>query len=143
MQQNFFDNLEKLRRAYIRRMDPICEKYRLTRNELVVIHYLSENPERNRAADIVTFRGMAKSHVSMSISQLEQQGKICRHSDPEDRRTVQLELTAAALPIAEEARQVFAELEAQIYDGVTPEEWEAFQSFARKVSGNIARVGLL
>lgn len=142
MQTNFFDNLAKVRKAYARCSDPICEKWELTHNELQILHFLADNPDRNRAADIVTYRGLAKSHVSMSIAHLEEIGMLRKETDANDRRTVHLTLTASAAPVIEEVRLAFSQLERQIFSGVTKEELQAFQSLSQKATCNIARMGL-
>ena len=79
-------------------MDPICKKWDLTRNELDVLLFLANNPEFDRAVDIVNNRGLSKSHVSLSISNLERRGVLERIDDPDDRRTVHLRLLPQSMP---------------------------------------------
>ena len=82
---NYFDTMAKAQKGYARLMDPICKKWDLTRNELDVLLFLANNPEFDRAVDIVNNRGLSKSHVSLSISNLERRGFLERIDDPDDR----------------------------------------------------------
>ena len=90
---NYFDTMARAQKGYARLLEPICKKWDLTRNELDVMLFLANNPDFDRAVDIVNHRGLAKSHVSMSVTNLESRGLLERISDPADRRTVHLKLT--------------------------------------------------
>lgn len=142
MQNNFFFNLAQLKKAFARSMEEVCAKWDLTQNELSVLFFLAAYPGKDRASDIVLYRGLAKSHVSLSISQLEKAGLLIKQPDPTDRRSVHLKLTESGAAIAEEAKAVMAQLEAVLFRDVTPEEMEGFQAFAQKVIRNIAQMGL-
>ena len=53
MQFAFFETALRAQKSYSRLMEPVCKKWNLTHNELDVLLFLANNPERNRAADIV------------------------------------------------------------------------------------------
>ncbi|MBQ9149238.1 MAG: MarR family transcriptional regulator [Oscillospiraceae bacterium] len=140
MQFNYFDIMARAQKGYARLLDPICKKWDLTRNELDVLLFLSNNPEQDRAVDIVNNRGMSKSHVSLSITNLESRGLLTRREDAADRRTVHLALTEAAQPIAETGRMAQRRFFSYIHQGVTQEQIEMMVDFARKVSENIKNI---
>lgn len=140
MELHFFDTVLRARKEYSRTLEPICEEWDLTRNELDVLLFLLNNPELDRAADIVTHRGMAKSHVSLSVTSLEERGLVSRQADPKDRRTVHLKLSDAAREIAEIGREAQRGFFARIYRGLTQEEMEAGRASMQKVSRNIAEL---
>ena len=71
---NYFDTMARAQKGYARLLEPICKKWNLTRNELDVILFLANNPDYDRAVDIVNHRGLSKSHVSLSINSLESRG---------------------------------------------------------------------
>ena len=102
-QLNYFDTMARAQKGYARLLEPICKKWDLTRNELDVILFLSNNPDFDRAVDIVNHRGLAKSHVSMSVTSLESRGLLERIPDPADRRTIHLKLTEKAKEITDVA----------------------------------------
>lgn len=134
---NYFDILGQSQRAYGRQLEPVCKKWQLTRNELDVMLFLYNNPEFDRAADIVTRRGIAKSHVSMSVASLTARGLLERRFSETDRRTAHLSLTEQGSAIAGEAREAQKAFFALLYDGVTEEEFRQWDSITRKICGNI------
>ena len=134
---HFFDILLKAQKHYGKRLEPVCKQKKLTRNELEVLLFLHNNPSFDRAADIVSCRGIAKSHVSLSVKNLECRGLLVRCFEPADRRTAHLVLTEQGRAIAGEGclaqRRFFEEL----FAGVTEEEAALWKSITQKVCGNI------
>lgn len=140
MRVDYFETMLRARKGYSRVMDPICQQWDLTRNELDVILFLYNNPEFDRASDVATRRGMAKSHVSLSVNTLESKGLLRRRPDTEDRRTVHLELVGDAEHIANQGRAAQAEFFGRIYAGLTVDEIATWVRIAGKVSSNIANL---
>ena len=134
---DFFDALNQSRKNYTRQLEPVCRKWDLTRSEVDVLLFLHNNPRYDRAADIVTHRGMTKSHVSMSVSSLEQRGLLERRFSEKDRRTAHLLLTEQGCIVAGEARQLQQAFFQALYAGVTPEEIQIWEQATRKVHDNI------
>lgn len=137
---NYFDTMAKAQKGYARLMDPICKKWDLTRNELDVLLFLANNPDYDRAVDIVNNRGMSKSHVSLSITNLESRGFLKRRDDPADRRTVHLELLPAAKEVTEAGQLAQKRFFSYLHQGVTQEQIELMMDFARKVNENIKNI---
>jgi len=137
MEFNYFDIMMRAQKAYARVMDPICKQWELTRNELDVLLFLANNPEYDRASDIVLNRGIAKSHVSLSVTNLEAQGLLLRQPDSEDRRTVHLKLTGDAWKIAEAGQEAQQRFFSRLHHGVSQEELNHWRAFTRKVGENI------
>ena len=133
----YFDILSKSQKAYSRQLEPVCRQWGLTRNEVDVLLFLYNNPAYDRAADIVTRRGMTKSHVSLSVASLAQKGLLERRYTPEDRRTVHLKLLDNGAKIAAEAQQAQEQFFRQLYRGVSPEDLEVFNSITKIVIQNI------
>ena len=140
MRQDYFETMFRARKGYSRLMDPICRQWDLTRNELDVLLFLYNNPEYDRASDVAARRGMAKSHVSLSVSTLESKGLLRRRTDPEDRRTVHLELIGDARDIAAQGKQAQILFFGKIYAGLTEEEIAFWARVTEKVSQNIANL---
>jgi len=133
---NYFDIMGMAKKNYGKALEPLCRKWELTRNELDILLFLYNNPEFDRAADIVSRRGIAKSHVSMSVASLEERGALTRRFDPEDRRQAHLELTEQGQEIAGEARAVQHGYFSGLYQGVTEEELEVWREITQKVCDN-------
>lgn len=137
---SYFDILSQSQKAYGRQMEPVCKKWDLTRSEVDVLLFLYNNPQYDRAADIVTRRGMTKSHVSMSVASLADRGLLERRSSPDDRRTIQLKLLEKGLQIAAEAREAQQRFFRMLYDGISAEELEMWGKTTQKVFDNIEKV---
>lgn len=137
---NYFDTMARAQKGYARLLEPICKKWDLTRNELDVILFLSNNPSYDRAVDIVNHRGLAKSHVSMSVASLETRGLLERIPDPADRRTVHLHLTEKAKEVAELGVRVQKQFLDYLHQGITEEQLELMRLFAERVYENIKNI---
>ena len=133
----YFDILSQSQKAYSRQLEPVCRKWDLTRSEVDVLLFLHNNPEYDRAADIVTRRGMTKSHVSMSVANLADRGLLARQTSPDDRRTTHLRLLEEGAKIAAEAREAQQGFFDMLYEGISPEELALWENITQKVVGNI------
>lgn len=141
MRTQFLGNMAIIRKAHGHFMEPVCEKYGLTQNELNILMLLSEEGAPNRAADIVLYHGMTKSHVSISVSHLVQLGLLHKEPDPENRRVDLLQLTEAAAPIIADGSQAFELFEAQICQGISREKNAQFINLFDKMAQNAADFG--
>lgn len=139
-QFNYFDIMSRAQKGYARLLDPLCRKWDLTRNELDVLLFLANNPDYDRAVDIVNHRGLSKSHVSLSINSLEDRGFLRREEDPYDRRTVHLHLESAAKPVVEAGQMAQKRFFSYLHQGVTQEQIDLMMDFARKVNENIRNI---
>ena len=137
---SFFDILNQSQKAYSRQLEPVCKKWDLSRSEMDVLLFLYNNPGYDRAADIVTRRGMAKSHVSMSVANLCDLGLLVRHFSAEDRRTAHLELTDRGKEIAAEGKQAQQIFFDQIYQGIPVEELVLWEKITGQVRENIEKI---
>ena len=137
---NYFDTMARAQKGYARLLEPICKKWELTRNELDVMLFLANNPDYDRAVDIVTNRGLAKSHVSMSVASLEERGLLQRIPDPVDRRTVHLRLTEKSREITDVACKRQKQFLDYLHQGVTEEQLEMMRLFAERVHQNIQNI---
>ena len=139
-QFNYFDTMARAQKGYARLLEPICKKCDLTRNELDVLLFLANNPDFDRAVDIVNHRGLAKSHVSMSVTSLENRGLVERIPDPLDRRTVHLKLTEQAKEITDWGCRVQKQFMDYLHQGVTEEQLALMRMFADRVYENIRNI---
>jgi MarR family transcriptional regulator for hemolysin len=137
---NYFDVMASAKKSYSRLLDPICQEWKLTRNELDIMLFLYNNPEYNRAADIVSHRGIAKSHVSLSVASLEEKGLLLRRFSEQDRRTAHLELPEPGRVIAAQAREMQLRYFSALYRGISPEEFEIWKNITQKVWDNVRKI---
>ena len=134
---NYFNTLGMAKKSYNLLLAPVCSKWEITRNELDVLLFLQNNPGYDRATDIVAYRGMAKSHVSMSVAKLESRELLVRRYDEADRRTAHLVLTEQGAAIAGEAKTYQTQFFAALYQGISQEELATWGRITEKVCSNI------
>ena len=137
---DYFAIVSKSRKAYAKFLEPVCKKWELTRNELDVMLFLNNNPEYNRASDIVLHRGMVKSHVSMSVASLEGQGLLERSFSETDRRTALLKLTSQGLRIAVEAAEVQGRFFQLLFNGISDKQFLEMARISQQIYENIQQI---
>ena len=134
---SYFDILNKTKKMYNHQLEPVCKKWDLTRSEVDVLLFLYNNPQYDRAVDIVTHRGMTKSHVSLSVTSLEERRFLERQFSAEDRRMAHLRLTEAGAGIAGEAKLAQKTFIDNLYAGISEEEMAFMEALTQKVVKNI------
>ena len=133
----YFDTLSQSQKIYTRQLEPVCHKWELTRSELDVLLFLYNNPHYSRAADIVVHRGMTKSHVSLSVVNLEQRGFLERQFSAEDRRAANILLTPQGRQVAAEGKQSQQHFFEALYQDITEEEFRLWEAVTEKIRANI------
>ena len=139
---HLFDHYMVGERAYSQMMMAVCEKYALTYAELTVVMFLANNPSLDTASDIVKYQNLAKSHVSVSVRELEEQGMLSREYRDGDRRTVHLCLTAKAKPVISSARAAQQRFANVMLSEISEEEKETLIRILRKIDQNIVAQSL-
>ena len=133
----FFDILGQSQKVYSKLLEPVCRKWDLTRSEVDVLLFLYNNPQYDRAADIVVHRGMAKSHVSMSVASLADRGILERLESLEDRRAVRLQLSGEGKAVAVDAQKAQRQFFDLLYLDISEEELVIWEKINQKVCKNI------
>lgn len=80
----------------------IGAEYGLTAIDVSILVFLSNNPTKKRASDIVDLKGLSKGNVSASIENLSKKGFIKILPDLNDKRYKNLELTDSSKKIIDE-----------------------------------------
>ena len=137
MRADYFEMTRRAQRLYAQLMEPLCTAHNVSRSELDVLLFLHNNPEYDRAADIVAHRGMVKSQVSVSVANLQERGLLLRSADPEDRRTVHLSLTAPAVEIARAGQALQRKFFEGLFAGISHEELMHWQMLIGIIDGNL------
>lgn len=139
---HLFDHYMLGERAYTQMMMTVCEKYELTYAELTVIMFLANNPSLDTASDIVKYQNLAKSHVSVSVRELEEQGLLFREHRDGDRRTDHLCLTPKASTVIADARDAQQRFANAMLSEISEEEKVALVRILRKIDQNIVAQAL-
>ena len=133
----FFEHLSGMKRLYEKKTAPVEEKYHLTNLEFNVLMFLANNPEYDRASDIVKRRGFTKSHVSMTVRSLMDRGLLTGEYHGRDRRTIHLKLCDSAGEIVAQGRLAQEDFGKTLIKGLTGEELEQMCRFFQLVEKNV------
>lgn len=134
---NYLDSMQLSKKKYAAMLEPVCRQYDLTRSELDILLFLANNPGYDRAADIVAIRRIAKSHVSLSVGNLEKRGLLSRDFEENDRRTAHLHLTEAARPIVREGQHMQKKFFTGMFAGLTRQELVQWGQILDRICENI------
>ena len=114
----------------------IEKKYKLTKNELMIISYLAENKENNLSSDIVKNLGFTKSHVSLSVSSLIKSGYLHSISSTQDKKKLHLILKEKASAIISEISLIKKNFEKQLFSDFSESEKSQFTMLLQKLIKN-------
>ena len=122
---------------YDRMCAPLCQKYGLTHMEFVVLMFLANNPDFDTAAQIVKYRRLTKSHVSLAVRALLEKNLLIGVDGVDDRRTIHLSLLEDAEEIVKEGREVQKHFFETIFEGFSGEERNQMAEFMNRIDENI------
>ncbi len=83
--------------------------------------------------------GLAKTTLTSMLDRLEGSGHIQRVYNPDDRRTVRIQLTEAAKGLKDQYNQASEKMNEIFYEGFSNEEILAFDKSLEKVLNNLTR----
>ena len=136
--ENVFSHYAANENLYTATVSPVCEKYGLTYMEFTVLMFLANNPQFDTASDIVKYRHLTKSHVSMSIRSLEDKGLLKGEYHKPNRRTIHLTVLNAADAIVAAGREAQQEFGKILFSSFSDSEYKQFISFMYRIDKNIA-----
>ena len=135
--RNYFEHYAAVEALYEKFTAPVCQRFDLTSMEFTVLMFLANNPKFDTAAQIVRYRHLTKSHVSITIHSLQNSGLLQGHNDPSDRRIFRLSVTQAAAPIIRAGREIQQAFSRCLFADFSPEEQRQVQNFIRRVDANV------
>ena len=124
---------------YDRMCAPLCQKYGLTHMEFVVLMFLANNPGFDTAAQIVKYRRLTKSHVSLAVRALLERRFLIGEDGIDDRRTIHLSLTDDAEEIVKEGRALQKRFFESLFEGFSQEERNQIAGFMLRIDQNIKK----
>lgn len=134
---NLFEHYDSGKALYERVVAPVCEKHRLTYMEFTVLMFLANNPQYDTAAQVVKYRRLTKSHVSISVRSLQEKGLInCAYHEP-DRRTIHLSIPDAAKDIICDGRLAQQRFQQVLHNGFSDDELAVLSALLRRIDQNI------
>lgn len=141
MNYEFWSSLQLMRKAYSQAIEQVSHRFGMTRAELDVLLFLANNPRLDRAADIVELRGLTKSHVSIAVKALCDEGYLETSQDGMDRRVIHLKPTEKAAGVIAEGQQAQKDHFTRLFDGFSQEEIAGWLAMQEKLMANANNMG--
>lgn len=130
------DNLYVNKELYSALFEPICEKYRLTMTEILVLLFLAKNSGCDTASDIVEKLKIAKSHISASVRDLSERGYLRGQFEGNNHRTIHLQLCDSADEVVREGMRVQEEYISVISRGFNEDEMGILRNYIIRINEN-------
>lgn len=125
--------------CYSKIVEPVCEKYSITKAEFDIVMFLANNPCFDTATDVVVKRHIAKSYVSMSVKSLEKKGYIERFYLNNNRRTIHLRLKNSADNIIKDGRAAQKSFYELMFKGIADEDMDKLGSIVERMQLNMEK----
>ena len=130
---SFIGLINMLKKSYDGFIQPVMDKYSMTRIEIDILMFLANNPQYSTASDIVNKRMLTKSHVSYALNTLEQNGYIHREYRNNNRKTAYIVLEKAEDIIAD-GKKAQLEYGKTVSEGIDREQ---FREILMQMSENL------
>ena len=133
----FFEHCERMIDFYNRTVNKVAMKHDITFMEFTVLMFLSNNPEYDTASEIVKYRHLSKSHVSMSLKTLLQKNMIEIIIDDIDHRVSHIKLLPNTKAITDEGRVAQKEFFEAVFKGFEEKDFEKLKQYIIQINNNI------
>lgn len=130
----FWNFIAEFDRAYTIHRKRIMQRYDLSAIEVDVLLFIANNPTLNTASDIVYYRKIAKSHVSLAVKSLLQKGYIDKYYDENNRKRIHLAIQPAAEEIISYGREEQRNFGAVLEQGSSEDEKKQFKQHMSELS---------
>ncbi|MBD5133120.1 MAG: MarR family transcriptional regulator [Clostridiales bacterium] len=137
MTEAFWDNVLLFKGAYDQALDPVAQRWGLTRMELDLLLFLANNPAHDTAAEAVRLRRWTKSHVSAAVHSLQDKGLLSAEHPEGNRKALRLTPLPAAGEMVRAGQDAQRSFYQAMYRGFTPEEERVLEAVSEKIARNI------
>ena len=132
----FWDKHKTITSYYELLSGRVCDEYGLTQMEYDILMFLHNNPQHNTAAEIVKVRKSTKSHVSISLKNLESKGLVERIQSESNKKHIEIALLDKAELIVEAGINAQKEFAQDVLSGLTEEEKRMCINVFNKICNN-------
>lgn len=132
----FWDKHKTITSYYELLSGRVCDEYGLTQMEYDILMFLHNNPQHNTAAEIVKVRKSTKSHVSISLKNLENKGLVERIQSETNKKHIEVVLLDKAELIVEAGINAQKEFAQDVLSGLTEEEKRMCINVFNKICNN-------
>ena len=134
---DLWDGLSLFKKIYDQSLEPVCKKYQLTRMELDILLFLANNPGYDTAKDIIERRRLTKSHVSMSLKDLERRDLVQKEYYPGNQKTAHLKLSSASIQMVAEGQQAQKKFFQTVFREFNPEDVSRMEDYFERMRKNM------
>jgi DNA-binding MarR family transcriptional regulator len=133
--EGIVDRIMSLSRRLQRMMEKTLGDFELTFGEWSALAYLRRigPPHRRSAGELAKHAGLSSGAMTNRLDRLEEAGFVRRLPDPDDRRSVQVELTADGHRVVEETIGAQAAKEGVVVTALDAQERQALNAFLRRL----------
>lgn len=132
----FWDKHKTITSYYELLSGRVCDQYGLTQMEYDILMFLHNNPQHNTVAEIVKVRKSTKSHVSISLKNLESKGLVERIQSETNKKHIEIVLLDKAELIVEAGINAQKEFAQDVLSGLTEEEKRMCINVFKKICNN-------
>lgn len=131
--------ISRLGQHIARQQEETFARFGLNRGEVGVLSALRTAPAPHRLSPTTLFRGLMLSSAGMTsrLDRLERRGLVRRIPDPDDRRGIQVELTANGRKAVEEAVAANSAREREFLVDLSAKEVESLKRLLKKMLARI------
>lgn len=133
----FWNFIAEFDKAYEVHRKRIMQRYDLSAIEVDVLLFIANNPSLNTASDIVRFRKIAKSHVSLAVKSLLGKGYLDKYEDESNRKLIHLVPSAAASEMIAYGQMEQRTFGAALEQNISQEEHEHFKQYMSHLTQNL------
>lgn len=134
---DLWDGLSLFKKIYDQSLEPVCKKYQLTLMELDILLFLANNPGYDTAKDIIERRRLTKSHVSMSLKDLERRDLVQKEYYPGNQKTAHLKLSSASIQMVAEGQQAQKKFFQTVFRDFNPEDVSRMEDYFERMRKNM------
>ncbi|MDO4500515.1 MAG: MarR family transcriptional regulator [Erysipelotrichaceae bacterium] len=135
----FWNFIREFEEAYDYHRKKIMKSFELSAIEVDVLAFVSNNPSLNTAADVVRYKKIAKSHVSLAVKSLIDKGYLRKEVDEKDKKKYHLIPCEKAEVIVDFARRERDEFIKVIDQSITEEDKQSFREVMLKIENSLKK----
>lgn len=132
--------LSRARKTYILALEQQLAPYDITSSQWAVILNLADG-HAGTAGELARLMRYSPGAMTRLLDRLERKGFLRRHRTGNDRRTVQLELTASGLALRPKIIKALVEVLNRLLEGFSPAEVLQLQVLLGRIANNAEALG--
>lgn len=135
----FATQLAQLSRAWRAELDRRLADLGLSQARWLVLLHLARYEQEPTQRELARSVGVEGPTLARLLDALERQGLVSRREVPEDRRAKKISLMPEARPLIQRIEAISAQLRAELFEGLDPDELQRCQRVHAKILKNLEK----